>query len=445
VPFAPGLILIGCLTGGFLVGLGRWLYTRVRDIILFGPQLVLHALGQVVRQSLEFVVSGASPEDAQGVNMPFRAWVGPREDRPLETFPNFINLKTVIWLVGLLAVILNLFALANLDMLNVLLLLPSLLFSVSMLLGPFIMQPRAGKPLGKWAIIPQALGWLAALSFFILVSMLVAAGGPLDGIALVLFGFIFALLLRQALKFVFYRRNLARAKKKLSALLSPSGGPMADSAKQAQRILQQALGSAAAIRTEVAALSADRQDAVLKLVEQKIQPLLKAPVRGRETVPTVRRRWASEFGRSFALAIFVLLWFFIVPVPGLLVFTAGAYRFSLGLGTILLLVLGVIGFVLVAFWTGKLIQWLDRFGIGGRGLKLRAEKAYLALHSILARPEKLASPDVASTFALFTDLQTYMDQRSYAYARRSLGLIERNLSRLSGDRQKPQMITQDAA
>src|SRR5436309_11999000 len=38
-PYAPGLIILGCLTGGFLVGLSRWLYTRVRDIILFGPQL----------------------------------------------------------------------------------------------------------------------------------------------------------------------------------------------------------------------------------------------------------------------------------------------------------------------------------------------------------------------------------------------------------------------
>jgi hypothetical protein len=436
VPFAPGLILLGCLTGGFLVGLSRWLYTRVRDIILFGPQLVLHALGQVVRQSLEFVVSGASPEDAQGVNMAFRAWAGPREDRPLDTFPNFINLKTVIWLVGLLAIILNLFALANLDMLNVLLLLPSLLFSVSMLIGPFIMRPRPGKPLGKRAIIPQTLGWVAALSFFILVSMLVAAGGPFDWIALVIFSFIFALLLRQALKFVFYRRELARAKRKLAALLSSFGTAAADSAKQAQRILQQALGPAAQVRTELSGLPAEQEDAVLKLVEQQIQPLLKAPVLGRETVLTGRSRWASEFGRSFALAIFVLLWFFIVPVPGLLVFTAGAYRFSLGLGTILWLVIGTIGLVLIAFWTGKLIQWLDHLGAGGRGLRPRAEKAYHALQSVLAAPDKLARPEVASTFALFTDLQTYLDQRSYAYARRSLELIERNLGLMSKDSPK---------
>ena len=179
-PFAPGLIVLGCLAGGFWVGLSRWLYTRIRDLILFGPQLVLHALGQLVRQSLEFVVSGASPEDAKGVNMAFRAWAGPREDRPLDAFPNFINLKTVIWIAGLLSVVLNLFALANLDMLNVLLLLPSLLFSVSALIGPFILKPRVGRPLGRWVFLPKLLGWLLPFAFFTLVSILVAAGGWLE-------------------------------------------------------------------------------------------------------------------------------------------------------------------------------------------------------------------------------------------------------------------------
>src|SRR6185436_15365052 len=50
-PFTPGLVILGFLLGGFHIGLGRWLFTRVRDVILFGPQLVLQSLGQMVRQS----------------------------------------------------------------------------------------------------------------------------------------------------------------------------------------------------------------------------------------------------------------------------------------------------------------------------------------------------------------------------------------------------------
>src|SRR5439155_2377497 len=55
---AAPLAVLGFLAGGFAMGLGRWLYCRGRDVILFGPQLVIHALGQLVRQSLEFVLSG---------------------------------------------------------------------------------------------------------------------------------------------------------------------------------------------------------------------------------------------------------------------------------------------------------------------------------------------------------------------------------------------------
>ena len=235
----------------------------------------------------------------------------------------------------------------------------------------------------------------------------------------------------QHFKFAFYRRKLARLKKKLIALLSPFG-TASETAQRAQQILQHALSHKAQVRAELAGLPAQQQETVLELIAQEIHPLLLAPARETKTALTARRRWQSEFGRSFILAVFVLLWFFVVPVPGLLVFTAGVYRFSVGLGTILLLVTGAIGFVLLAFWIGKLIQWLDRVGTGGRGLRRRAEKAYHALQPILATPDKLARPELASTFALFTDVQTYFDQRSYAYARRSLGLIERNLSSLSG-------------
>src|SRR5262249_10535638 len=134
-PFTLPLLVFSFLAGGFALGLGRWLYCRGRDLLLFGPQLVVHTLGQVVRQSLEFVLSGAAANDARAVNIAFRAWVGPREDRPADRYQNFVNLRTVVWGVGLLSLLLNLFALANLDFLNVLLLLPSLMFSVSTLVG----------------------------------------------------------------------------------------------------------------------------------------------------------------------------------------------------------------------------------------------------------------------------------------------------------------------
>src|SRR6185369_6062803 len=39
VPFGLPLLLAGFLGGGFVLGSGRWLYYRGRDLVLFGPQL----------------------------------------------------------------------------------------------------------------------------------------------------------------------------------------------------------------------------------------------------------------------------------------------------------------------------------------------------------------------------------------------------------------------
>jgi hypothetical protein len=108
------------------------------------------------------VLSGASANDAKAVNIAFRAWVGPREDRPFERYQNFVNLRTVVWGVGVLSLLLNLFALANLDFLNALLLLPSLMFSVSTLKGPFVMSPKPGAWMEPRVWVPKICGWTPA-------------------------------------------------------------------------------------------------------------------------------------------------------------------------------------------------------------------------------------------------------------------------------------------
>ena len=271
-------------------------------------------------------------------------------------------------------------------------------------------------------------GWLLPFAFFTLVSILVAAGGWLEWAGFSLFCVLFAVLLMQGLKFALFRRKLRRTRNKLSQLLASAGIPEEERGKECQRIIQQASAGTTQMPSELAALPQDRREAIVNFVQQELQPLLKGPVQATETGLSTASRWRSEFSRALVLALFVLLWFFIVPVPGLLVFIADEYRFSLRLGTILLLVMGTIGFVLIASWMGRFIQWLDE-GMGRRALRPRIEKAYQTFQALALVGGKLRAIDVARTFALFTDLQTYMDQRSYAYARHCLALIERNLSR----------------
>src|SRR5437764_1992572 len=126
----------------------------------------------------------------------------------------------------------------------------------------------------------------------------------------------------------------------------------------------------------------------------------------------------------------VLLWLFVVPVPGLFVFSAGEYRVSLGLSNVAWFIISTIGLAIVAAWAGDLIQRLDASGRGKLSLNKRIRRAFAQFQERLqSTPGKSGLPqhEIASTFALFTDIQTYIDQRSYAFARRLLAIIEGRL------------------
>lgn len=433
-PFAMPLVGLGFLAGGFAMGLGRWLYCRGRDMILFGPQLVIHALGQMVRQSLEFVLSGASANDSKAVNIAFRAWVGPREDRPFEGYQNFVNLRTVVWGVGLTSLALNLFALTNLDFLNALLLLPSLMFSVSTLIGPFIMNPKPGLCLGRPVWVPKLSGWIASLVFFGLVAWFMARGGWQRWLGAFLFAACFAGVLRVGLKYWGYPTRLKRITELLARRIA-SGGMAAHAAKtMAQTIVRGLSGDVEKTRSALQKtdLADEHQAAVVQMVQDQVLPQLKRPLTDMQNANTANRRFVCEFNRSFVLGLFTFVWFFIVPIPGLLVFTApGGYRFMLPLAGVLAFAGSVLGVVLVGYCASLLLERLVQHGLTGEGLMGRIETQYRCFQSLVREPGRLTPVQTASLYALFTDVQTYVDQRGYAYARHTLGLIEQKLDAVS--------------
>jgi hypothetical protein len=328
---SPSVVLpiaaLGFLAGGFAMGLGRWLYYRGRDVMVFGPQLVIHTLGQVVRQSLEFVLSGASPNDATSVNMAFRSWAGPREDRPFEPYLNLVNLRTVVWGVGLSVLVLNFFALANLDFLNVLLLLPSLMFSISALVGPFLAHPKAGKDLGSMVAFPKVLGWASSLAFYLVMAVMVAQGGVLAFLAIVLGIGLFARVAWGGLRYVCYPRRLRRLTAELRSKLAGEGLPNSQAATIADRVVREATaGPAKAIAAiEAVTLSTAAKAALHSFILERVTPMVQRPKADAERQAS-RPRFVSEFERSFVLGLFTFIWFFVVPMPGLLVFRAPSVR-----------------------------------------------------------------------------------------------------------------------
>jgi hypothetical protein len=127
--------------------------------------------------------------------------------------------------------------------------------------------------------------------------------------------------------------------------------------------------------------------------------------------------------RSFTLSLFVLLWLFLVPVPGVFVVSAGDYHIYVGLrelgmvaGVALLLVMGTAT-------SGWIVRMLERRGASGAALDGRLSR----LASVLGVPwmNGVASArEVARTCAELTELQMCMDQWAHVRARACLARVE---------------------
>jgi hypothetical protein len=408
----------------------------LRDVILFGPQLVLHALGQCVRQTLEFAMSGASPQDAQGVNMAFRTWVGPREDRPWAAFASPMNLKVVVWGVGMISLVLNLIALSRLDLLNVLMLLPSLLFSVSALAGPFLMTPLKGRSLGGLEPVLKAAGWLGAFLLYFFISRLLRHHGPPAWLGVAMLATPFLLMAYHALRFAFFRPRLARAKTRLTQMLISLGLHPLRAAQTAGQLMQSNLEDIGA-QLDRAALPLAARSIAQTWIETRLRPLLSAPLASLDESRRLNSRWISVFSRSFALAWFVLLWFFLVPVPGLFVVSAGAYRIGTPPETLLLLSATLVGSAMVLVGIGGL--W-DRFlnrSDGRRGLIPAFDSAFQRFTFMSCRPNHFSDGQLAELHGLFVNMLLYLDQRADAYARDTLCKIQDRLARQPDNQDAP--------
>src|SRR4029453_18485561 len=118
---------------------------------------------------------------------------------------------------------LNLFALTNLDFLNALLLLPSLMFSVSTLVGPFVMSPKPGAWMGSRVWVPKICGWTASLGFYGLVAWFIARGGGQRFFCIFLLGACLCVVLRAGLKYWGYSSRLKRFTAMLVSRMASAG------------------------------------------------------------------------------------------------------------------------------------------------------------------------------------------------------------------------------
>jgi hypothetical protein len=140
---------------------------------------------------------------------------------------------------------------------------------------------------------------------------------------------------------------------------------------------------------------------------------------------TIRQRLASEWKRSFVLGLFTFIWFFVVPMPGLLVFKAfGGYRIWMSPENLVEVAMIAFGVVVAAGGASLLLERWENHGLAGNGLLARIKQGYQAFQLMASQAGRLSPVQVSEFYAMFTDIQTYLDQRSYAYAWRTLRRFE---------------------
>jgi hypothetical protein len=265
----------------------------------------------------------------------------------------------------------------------------------------------------------------------VLVAGLVAYGGRVRWLGVGLFAACLGVVLRAGLKYCGYTRRLQRLKDRLARRMAGGGMALLEAQKRAQTIVCGLSGDVEKIRKslENSTLAADQQAAVVQVAQDQLLPLLNRPLADLEPR---HGRFISELNRSFVLGLFTFLWFFIVPLPGLLVLTApGGYRLMLPLTTVLTFAGILLGLAVGGYGVSLLLEHLVQFGIAGNGLERQIDSSYRQFRSLAREPDRLNAAQIASLYALFTDVQTYVDQRGYAYARCTLGLIEQMLDAAS--------------
>ncbi|MBF0533254.1 MAG: hypothetical protein HQL23_09220, partial [Candidatus Omnitrophica bacterium] len=450
VAFGAGAILLACFTsisiapmamplimmfGGFLEGITRWLSTRLRDMIMFPTLLLCHVLGQTIRQSLEFVLSGAKADNFYSVEQ--------REWSIKDKYKHFVSSRTTIK-IGKVILLMNVVALFSLDMLNLILLAPTLLFAIGAVIGPYMSKTYEGADPGfiKKNLAAMA-GFAAAAVIMSVLSLIVFSSIPYAWFAHILLFVLGGIMFAYEWKFA-DDQDLIGNYRQLSPWEKFVGIPGLLSQLLA-RVICKMFGRVTDIGSN------DR--GYRKMTDKEIRDCLtakdgkgkgefaiqhKANRRGME-----RLRMRSEFWRNFVLGVFILLLFYIVPIPGLIVFQTAAARISLTLPDLMMNLGGVVAIMAVSgflyYLLSGIFTWFatNRFERIYKGYET-VENRWFNSSVLLNETDRLLAAKFRGHMA---DIMIYIEQKSEAFAHRSMNAMEEMLRKYRHQRVGTRYLT----
>ena len=155
---------------GFWAGTALWLANRFRDMVRFGPLVFIEVYGVLdsLIKDKRFPFDFGLSAGAKLMDYDPRLW-----DAMLKNRETAILFRWIFF-TGLGATIINLFAIANLDLLNAIMLFPTLVFSVGIMIGSFSYAHFKGPGpslFGIYRWLPRWIGFILGTFIFVIISI----------------------------------------------------------------------------------------------------------------------------------------------------------------------------------------------------------------------------------------------------------------------------------
>jgi hypothetical protein len=450
-------IFAAFFVGGLVEGLLKWIVTRPRDLILFPTLLIIQMLGQFIRQTCEFAISGHNDTNFHQVNAvtdfekDFKKIAGKikelqknlkqrrnylKEEKARKpTIKEYLEEDVKHWvtihfmrdpfgyvfntmispvsIIGVLIFVSSLWALTHsVSFTDVCLLYLTLTFSIGVMVGPFVMTVQRGRSLGWFNKVFAGLGILAGIKLSMSIPRIepISPYIALATVFVLIAGFVtvtsvnpfsrdhYGKYMRDGwitncLRFVLMRSYFARWF--FSAFFMPQD--LMGNYKQV-RDKKYTAAERGVLRKEALFAQAERDNRGYRHQVHRAVLMLK---------------------RGFAVGFFASIPFCYVPVLEI-------FHMEVG-GTIVdiptpyfLTVAGIIVAAITCLWFGIGLTRKHKI----RLLMKRRREALTAFERSFAH---LSNFDQSRIYALFADIKTFIDQESLKYADEYMNTVEKIL------------------
>ncbi|MDD5355560.1 MAG: HEAT repeat domain-containing protein, partial [Candidatus Omnitrophica bacterium] len=395
---------------GLIVGLSRWLQKRLRDVQLFATRVILEALAFIKSYgglSFKFEMSGAGGASNEKLDFKGKIW------QPLKQGKFKLISLPAVYLIGIVLTLANIICLlVGLDVTNAITLFLTLYFSVSIVVGIFTMD---NKPVGRVSLYSRSakfVGFIISATTVVTLGLAINVSVWFAIIPSVLIAVVIYLAYKNKASYQDSINNIAKMYKNGFGKLFGDIKAFSDDITK--------------ITEELGKITDETQKAVKAEELRKKKEQLTAKEKEHENIKqeivelysSKQARAVSDFISSYWAGFAALIWFVIVPLSEVFIYTSFSgvlsavllSKFLMGVGWVVAIIIAYIG---LAKLYGNFMR------------KEQISRYNKMFNDYYNRRDNLDNLVRSKAEALFIQFLVFIDQEAYKYAKGTLKDIER--------------------